>query len=963
MAVGLWHHSSLSAPFRSFVSNSSRGLGPCPGFVFPQPSARALLLTPAAIQLVPHLSFNKPRDAKPFQIPVVQLKFEKPRMNIEMRLLRVDASSTGRNQEQTLQSFQDEFHSASTLGTLTPSNYNHLLFTVRLGDFEACTGEILCTFVRQGGGEVDVRIVTVTAHSPYTPLEPLYKLPKKVIRSVLRTVPRASLNVRYGSRTRYVRTEHYGPLEALVVATPVQTPQCDITGNPDVCGLPSVTYSTCSRKRLAYFPSAALEKPILPGQPFSPLLWNIEWPLQWYTTSALLIFKFPTSWIDLKNSGASLTTSLGILPWTFGKQPGCDIKYPLYVLIGVCARGFWIFMKVSSIMGAVSIGPLFFIGVIYFLGAWFSGWGDKEVKKYQEKPSWASAAFAVTFTEMTIKVNHITFPDTRISRIVGSSLHFDWGLGFRIFDFYLIPIIYVSTPITPLACGDANFLVPLVSRQASHQLSYFQTYARESSFDALHTIVTSSPLLYHLKSKEATQSLCLTRRINRDLCGLLGAIPKLSVEHCKDQSVYQLQLHRSVSLKDYNHTRYDQRLGQMDLPLKANRAAAVSEVKILGDEPVKPTCDDHQSGATKPSEMDTQSLSGYNADCNQWKHDITEYKTLGKSQVKIHEQKHDVAPALNYSQISTLAALISSHWHRPPSTLPYWPALLRSALSIQRSRMDSRLTELAIIKIKRCRGALPLSPLPLPPPPPRLDRTKKVGLRAGTLYIWNVRFSALSDGMQPAVHPGIKVLAWRLSAICLPRRRFDLRLGSSVGVQLYERSLGSFQRSSQIGSLCPYLMGWLRRIGSWFNWFFLEVNPFVPVVSHIRSITANNSPRWNTHRSLSRTIARVHEGLRAPDVFIFKETITVESCTHSVALLGIYYCKAYILFRTRINSPSLQLCQDLPAPKASIHSTGNINAELATLSHLPRSPRINQRQYKKEAIKTILNFIGARFLE
>ncbi|KAF2467495.1 uncharacterized protein BDR25DRAFT_62991 [Lindgomyces ingoldianus] len=36
--------------------------------------------------------------------------------------------------------------------------------TVRLGDFEACTGEILCTFVRQGGGEVGVRIVTVTAH-------------------------------------------------------------------------------------------------------------------------------------------------------------------------------------------------------------------------------------------------------------------------------------------------------------------------------------------------------------------------------------------------------------------------------------------------------------------------------------------------------------------------------------------------------------------------------------------------------------------------------------------------------------------------------------------------------------------------------------------------------------------------------------------------------------------------------
>ncbi|KAF2465135.1 uncharacterized protein BDR25DRAFT_360752 [Lindgomyces ingoldianus] len=44
--------------------------------------------------------------------------------------------------------------------------------------------------------------------SPPTPPEPLYKLPKRVIQSVLRTVPRASLIVRYGSRTRYVRTEH-----------------------------------------------------------------------------------------------------------------------------------------------------------------------------------------------------------------------------------------------------------------------------------------------------------------------------------------------------------------------------------------------------------------------------------------------------------------------------------------------------------------------------------------------------------------------------------------------------------------------------------------------------------------------------------------------------------------------------------------------------------------------------------
>ncbi|KAF2472068.1 uncharacterized protein BDR25DRAFT_366821 [Lindgomyces ingoldianus] len=44
--------------------------------------------------------------------------------------------------------------------------------TVRLGDFEACTGEILCTFVRQGGGEVGVRILHILLRSTYVCLTP-----------------------------------------------------------------------------------------------------------------------------------------------------------------------------------------------------------------------------------------------------------------------------------------------------------------------------------------------------------------------------------------------------------------------------------------------------------------------------------------------------------------------------------------------------------------------------------------------------------------------------------------------------------------------------------------------------------------------------------------------------------------------------------------------------------------------
>ncbi|KAF2471705.1 uncharacterized protein BDR25DRAFT_354203 [Lindgomyces ingoldianus] len=61
-----------------------------------------------------------------------------------------------------------------------------------------------------------------------TPLKSPYKLPKRVIQSVLRTVPRASLNVRYGSQTRYVRTAHVTVTVHFVrtVVRPVGSPGC-----------------------------------------------------------------------------------------------------------------------------------------------------------------------------------------------------------------------------------------------------------------------------------------------------------------------------------------------------------------------------------------------------------------------------------------------------------------------------------------------------------------------------------------------------------------------------------------------------------------------------------------------------------------------------------------------------------------------------------------------------------------
>ncbi|KAF2469570.1 acetyl-CoA synthetase-like protein [Lindgomyces ingoldianus] len=116
----------------------------------------------------------------------------------------------------------------------------------------------------RGGGEVGVRIVTVTAHVICTSSTIRLKYASVIgifETSVLRTVPRASLIVRYGSRTRYVRTEHYGPLEALSIPVPprhhsninVQKAFGNLIFQPEMEGFDAATrledvLSTCANK-------------------------------------------------------------------------------------------------------------------------------------------------------------------------------------------------------------------------------------------------------------------------------------------------------------------------------------------------------------------------------------------------------------------------------------------------------------------------------------------------------------------------------------------------------------------------------------------------------------------------------------------------------------------------------------------------------------------------------------------
>ncbi|KAF1998289.1 hypothetical protein P154DRAFT_261877 [Amniculicola lignicola CBS 123094] len=237
----------------------------------------------------------------------------------------------------------------------------------------------------------------------------------------------------------------------LAAATSIQHKTCNISGDPDVYG-PGVRYGfylqwaaitlflfACPEKANIARTASTLSVLSVYINTFRNFqkrsVIGIEWALLWYLTSALLLYNLPVSKKGAQKSGGSLSAMLLIFsmyymasPYVFfaaleyGKQPGCDLKVFLFTPISIYAKGFWMTMKVFSMGGAILAGPLFFIGALAALVGWFRGWGDSEVENYQEPRNIRSVilgtmaigggATAIAFTEMTIKINHITFPGT-----------------------------------------------------------------------------------------------------------------------------------------------------------------------------------------------------------------------------------------------------------------------------------------------------------------------------------------------------------------------------------------------------------------------------------------------------------------------------------------------------------------------------------------------------------------------
>lgn len=107
--------------------------------------------------------------------------------------------------------------------------------------------------------------------------------------------------------------------------------------------------------------------------------------------------------------------------WYNGRQAGCAVKSVLFVPTNAYTHGWMIFIKVSWSLGvAAGIGcvGIGFTALFY----WFVSWEDDF--KEEKHPFWSYVygalssvlgAIAIVHVEMTIKMNHITFPDTHIT--------------------------------------------------------------------------------------------------------------------------------------------------------------------------------------------------------------------------------------------------------------------------------------------------------------------------------------------------------------------------------------------------------------------------------------------------------------------------------------------------------------------------------------------------------------------
>lgn len=176
----------------------------------------------------------------------------------------------------------------------------------------------------------------------------------------------------------------------------------------------------------------------------------LEWQVLWLMTFSLNMFNWPVSRKGYKKNGATISLMLVLWaayyiasPWVFfrgldnGAKDGCDLKMFIFTPLSMYSRGFRTAFKVLSIMNAAIVPPLTLIGAVFALGKWFETWHDKEVREYEEEPNAISVilgvfqlavgAFAIGILEKTLKLNHVSFPDSSITNSKPNH-----SLGFRL---------------------------------------------------------------------------------------------------------------------------------------------------------------------------------------------------------------------------------------------------------------------------------------------------------------------------------------------------------------------------------------------------------------------------------------------------------------------------------------------------------------------------------------------------
>jgi hypothetical protein len=240
-------------------------------------------------------------------------------------------------------------------------------------------------------------------------------------------------------------------------AATVQSPTCEIRGDPDIYGIGIrcsfylqwaslvIILLFCPKESSSLRTASTITTLAVYINTFRSMhegsLVAFDYPLLWYLCNSLTLWNWPTTEAEYKKHGGSQAMVLLIMimyylagPWVFfkglqyGRQPGCDVKYFIFVPISIYSKGLSTFMKVSSIMGvALAAVTLFF--VVSMVGVWSQSWRkaskeeeeeeDKDVEKAGRDLSRFMAilqlitgSFAIGFAEKTLQANHVTFPGT-----------------------------------------------------------------------------------------------------------------------------------------------------------------------------------------------------------------------------------------------------------------------------------------------------------------------------------------------------------------------------------------------------------------------------------------------------------------------------------------------------------------------------------------------------------------------